>query len=50
MNDKKVISNIMWGISAMIGFIITERIYDAGMKAINKEDKENILEIEEIES
>lgn len=42
--DNKIMKNIAWGVSALIGFIIAERIYDKSIKAIDKH--EEILEIE----
>lgn len=43
--NEKIIKNIMWGVSAIVGIVIAEKIYDAGIKAIEKEDKESVIEI-----
>lgn len=47
--EKKITSNIMWGVSAMVGFIIAERIYDVAEKILSRKDVIDEIEYEELE-
>lgn len=42
--DNKIVKSIMWGASAMLGFVLTDKLYQTGVKYINK-DKENEEEV-----
>lgn len=47
---NKILENVMWGVSAVAGFIIAERIQGAAMKAIDKSRKTEEIDISEEES
>lgn len=53
MNDK-FIRSLVLGVSAMIGFVVTETIYDMGVNWLRKEQEKNIIDMveapEELES
>lgn len=36
MNTNKLVKNVLWGVSAFIGFVVAEEIYRAGISSINK--------------
>lgn len=51
IKDNSVMRKVALGMSALVGFIVAERIYDVSMKSMLKEatDENDILEIEEIQ-
>lgn len=53
MNDR-IIRSVVLGISAMIGFTVTEALYSIGVKMVQKEQEKDIIEMveapEELES
>lgn len=53
MNDK-LIRSVVLGVSAMIGFAITETVYNMGVKWLHKVEERDIIEMveapEELES
>lgn len=53
MNDK-LIRSVVLGISAMIGFAITETVYTMTVNVLRKEQEKNVIEMveapEELES
>lgn len=52
--DNKIVKSIMWGASAMLGFVLTDKLYQTGVKYINKdketEEEEVVIEEESKES
>ena len=46
MNDK-LIRSIALGVSAMVGFAITETVYNISVNWIRKKQEENIIEMVE---
>ena len=52
--DNKIVKSIMWGASAMLGFVLTDKLYQTGVKYIDKnkenEEEEVIFEEESEES
>lgn len=38
MNTSKLLKNILWGMSALTGFIVADRVYKAGLNAIDKRE------------
>ncbi len=51
MDTNKIIKNVLWGVSALIGFVVAEGVYRAGIGAVNKRELIGDCEIisEEIE-
>lgn len=47
--EKKIASNVMWGVSAMVGFIIAERIYDVAQNILSRKDIIDEIEYKELE-
>lgn len=45
--ENRIIKNIVLGVSVMIGFMVTERIYDTSIKMIRSEQAKKLIEIEE---
>ena len=29
--EKKIVTGVMWAVSALVGFIVAEKVYDKGM-------------------
>lgn len=52
IKDNAIMKKVALGMSALVGFIVAEKIYDISMKSMLKEgtDENDILEIEEIKS
>lgn len=52
--ENKIVRGLILGVSAMIGFAVTEITYNIGVKWLNKEQERNIIEMveapEELES
>lgn len=46
--ENKFIRTMVLGVSAMVGFAVTELTYNIGVKWLNKEQEKNIIEMEEI--
>lgn len=38
MNKDKIIKNVLWGVSALIGLVVAEGVYRTGMSTINKRE------------
>ena len=38
MNTNKLVKNVLWDVSAFIGFVVAEGIYRAGISLINKRE------------
>ena len=38
MDANKVMKNVLWGVSAFIGFVVAENIYRSGMRTIEKRE------------
>lgn len=38
MNKDKIIKNVLWGVSALIGLVVAEGIYRTGISTINKRE------------
>lgn len=36
--ENKLVKNILWGVSALIGFVVAEGVYKASMYTINKRE------------
>lgn len=38
MDSNKLLKNVIWGVSAVIGIIVAEGVYRAGIGAVNKRE------------
>lgn len=38
MDSNKLLKNVIWGVSAVIGLAVAEGIYRAGISAVNKRE------------
>lgn len=38
METNKIFKNVLWGVSALIGFVVAEGIYRTGISTINKRE------------
>lgn len=58
MKENRLVKGLVWGASVMLGFVLTDKLYDTGMKMIDKkkeaqqedEQLELVLENEEMKS
>lgn len=47
MNTNKIIKNVLWGVSALVGFIVAEGVYKAGLNSIDKHEEIMADELDE---
>lgn len=38
MDTNKLLKNVIWGISAVVGLVVAEGVYRAGIGAVNKRE------------
>ena len=46
--ENNIIKSLVLGLSAMVGFIVTEKVYEAGIRIVQREREKNLIDMEEI--